>query len=303
MPTNDRVDGLRAAFARVGLPAWFVVIDLLWVAKPAVLGVDARHYQRAASVWLAGAIRGPSPRRASRIAAGPHTLLFYAPTSWLPIGVSMSLWFVIGLAASIWLVRSLAIATVVAVLSAARARNLERQPADSHARAARRGYIHRRRAGSRGQALRGPAVGVPPASPGVRAVVVLAVNAAVPALAGLPRRRVLQSGSRLTTAWNGSAWRVPWLLPPTLLALWVLRRRGGEWFAVPAVFPATQFYYVSTALPALVDRRFIAAILALPVPLLTPLVVIGLAIAPWVREHLERRGSRVPQAPAGSTPT
>ena len=46
---------LRLAAARIGLPAWFIAIDLLWVAKPAVLGIDARHYQRAASAWLAGA--------------------------------------------------------------------------------------------------------------------------------------------------------------------------------------------------------------------------------------------------------
>ena len=35
---------LRAAFAWIGLPAWFVVIDLLLIAKPDVLGIDARHY-------------------------------------------------------------------------------------------------------------------------------------------------------------------------------------------------------------------------------------------------------------------
>jgi hypothetical protein len=84
-------------------------------------------------------------------------------------------------------------------------------------------------------------------------------------------------GSHLETAWNGSAWRFPLLVPPTLLALWILRRRGAEWYAVPAVFPATQFYYVAMALPALVGRPVIAALLALPAVLMTPLVVIGLA--------------------------
>ena len=71
-------------------------------------------------------------------------------------------------------------------------------------------------------------------------------------------------GLRLTTAWNGSAWRIPVLLPPTLLALWLLRRRGGEWFSIPAVFPATQFYYVSTALPALVAWPLLAGFRAQP---------------------------------------
>ncbi len=52
-------------------------------------------------------------------------------------------------------------------------------------------------------------------------------------------------------------------MPPTLLALWVLRRDGAEWFAVPAAWPATQFYYVAMALPALVRRPLLAALLAL----------------------------------------
>ncbi len=76
--------------------------------------------------------------------------------------------------------------------------------------------------------------------------------------------------SHLATAWNGSAWRLPVLVLPTILALWILRRRGADWFSIPAVWPATQFYYVSSALPALVGRPLLAAAFALPVPLLVP---------------------------------
>ena len=106
--------------------------------------------------------------------------------------------------------------------------------------------------------------------------------------------RGLGVGSHLQTAWNGSAWRLPILIPPTLIALWVLRRRGAEWFAVPALFPATQFYYVAMALPALAGRPVVAALLALPMVLMTPLVVIGLAawsVFPKVRSAL-RSGDR-----------
>jgi hypothetical protein len=301
MPTNNRFDGLRAAFARVGLPAWFVMIDLLWVAKPAVFGVDARHYQRAASVWLAGGNPWAVTEAGIPYAAGPHTLLFYAPTSWLPIGVSMSLWFVIGLAASIWLVGRLQLPLWWLFFPPLAHAIWNGNPQTVMLALL---VVGTATAGALAAAVKLYAV-LPLAFHPRRLVFACLVLAAT--LPFLPWQAYLEGGFsvglRLTTAWNGSAWRVPWLLPPTLLALWVLRRRGGEWFAVPAVFPATQFYYVSTALPALVNRRFIAAILALPVPLLTPLVVIGLAIAPWLREHLERRGSRVPQAPAGSTPT
>ena len=95
-------------------------------------------------------------------------------------------------------------------------------------------------------------------------------------------------GSHLQTAWNGSAWRFPILVIPTLVALWILRRRGAEWYAVPAVFPATQFYYVAMAMPALVGRPVVAALLALPAVLMAPLVVIGLAVAELITSHRGR---------------
>jgi hypothetical protein len=79
-------------------------------------------------------------------------------------------------------------------------------------------------------------------------------------------------------SWDGSAWRIPILIPPTLLALWVLRHKGTEWFVVPAIWPETQFYYVAMALPAIVGRPLLAAVLALPVPLLLPIAVMVLAV-------------------------
>jgi hypothetical protein len=110
----------------------------------------------------------------------------------------------------------------------------------------------------------------------------------------VPWQQYLADGlavSHLEGAWNGSAWRVPILLAPTLLGLWILRRRGAEWLAVPAVWPQTQFYYVSTALPAVAQRPFLAAALALPAPLMTPLVV-GV-LATWVALG-PRLGDRAP---------
>jgi hypothetical protein len=92
--------------------------------------------------------------------------------------------------------------------------------------------------------------------------------------------------NHLAHAWNGSAWRYPiLLLPPTIIGLWILRRKGGEWLSIPAVWPATQFYYVSSVLPILPGRPILAAILATPAVLVAPLVVIGLA----ARELLDRR--------------
>jgi hypothetical protein len=98
----------------------------------------------------------------------------------------------------------------------------------------------------------------------------------------LPWQLYLEHGlgadALISTGWNGSAWRWPILIPPTLIALWVLRHHGAEWFIVPAIFPGTQFYYVSTAMPAVGRRTVVAALLAIPVPAMTPLVVCVLAI-------------------------
>ena len=294
------IAGLRAAVARIGLPAWFVAIDLLWVAKPDVLGVDARHYQRAASVWLAGGNPWAVTEGGIPYAAGPHTLLFYAPTAWLPIAASTTLWMAIGLGAAVWLVRRLDLPFWWVLFPPLTHGIWNGNPQTVMLALLVAGTAV---AGALAAAVKLYAV-LPLAFHPRRLLVALIALAIT--LPFLPWQAYLDDGYsvglRLTTAWNGSAWRLPLLIPPTLIALWVLRRRGGEWFSVPAVFPATQFYYVSTALPALVGRPAIAALLALPVPLLTPLVVIALAVAPWAVRQLERRGWRIPQLKEGSAP-
>jgi hypothetical protein len=288
-----RVEGLRAALARVGLPAWFIAIDLLWVVKPAVLGVDARHYQRAASVWLAGGNPWAVTEGGIPYGAGPHTLLFYAPTSWLPITVSTAFWLAIGAAASIWLVRRLGLPFWWVLFPPLTHAIWNGNPQTI--------MLALLVAGTAATAVLAAAVklyAVLPLAFHPRRLLIALVALAI-TLPLLPWELYLDGGFsvglRLTTAWNGSAWRFPLLLPPTLLALWVLRRRGGEWFSIPAIFPATQFYYVSSALPALVGRPAIAALLALPVPLLTPVVVIVLALGALAGRLLERRGYRIPQ--------
>ena len=266
---------LRLAIERIGLPAWFAVIDLLWIAKPDALAIDARHYQRAAAAWLNGGDPWNVTEGGVRFAAGPHTLLFYAPTSILSLEVSEIVWMALGLAASIWLVRRLGLpiwwlafpplahgiwngnpqtivlallvtgGTITAVLAVGL------------------------------KLYAGVALVLRPRY-AVIAGIVLAVT-----LPFLPWQLYLKDAgiiaSALATAWNGSAWRIPLLIPPTLLGLWVLRRQGAEWLAIPAVWPATEFYFVAMALPAVVGRPLLAAALALPMPLMTPIVVMVMA--------------------------
>jgi hypothetical protein len=297
LPANDRpvgvgrvrarTAGLEAAFRRIGLPVWFVVVDLIWVAQPAAFGVDARHYQRAANVWLSGGNPWTVTEFGFPYAAGPHTLALYVPTSLLPLPVSIAIWMGIGLAASIWLVRRLniplwwvlfpplahaiwngnpqTIVLALLILGTAIAGTLA---AIMKLYALLPLAFHPRRL--------------------LLAVVVLAVTAVL-----LPWQLYLDEGlgigTHVATAWNGSAWRVPILVPVALLALWILRRDGGEWFSVPAVMPATQFYYVSMVLPVVASRPLLAAIFATPAPLLAPLVVIALAAEKVWRDRVGAR--------------
>jgi hypothetical protein len=290
------VERLRLAIVRIGLPAWFAVIDLLWIAKPDVLGVDARHYQKAATAWLAGGDPWKVTEAGINYAAGPHTLLFYAPTSLLDPLASEILWMVLGVAASVWLVRRLGAPLWWLAFPPLMHSIWNGNPQTI--------------------ALALLVLGGPLAA---AIAVLFKLYAAVPllarprllavALVGLvvtlpivPWQLYLADGlgisSHLDSAWNGGAWRLPWLVPPTLVALWILRRRGGEWFAVPAVWPATQFYYVAMALPAVAGRPLLAAVLALPAPLLAPGVVIVLA----AREFWQARRPAVsPDLPAQVT--
>jgi len=283
---RERTVGFRLALERVGLPAWFVAIDLLWIAKLDVLAIDARHYQRAATEWLAGGnpwtvFEGQVP-----YLSGPHTLLFYAPTSLLPLPLSTALWMLLGVGAAVWTVRRLDLplwwiafpplahaiwngnpqTLLVALL-------LLNTPVGSVLAAGVKLY-----------ALL-PLLFRPKHL--IAAGIALAIT-----LPLFPWQLYLdQAGtinSHLATSWNGSAWRFPILIPPTLVALWILRRQGAEWFVVPAVFPLTQFYYVSLVIPAVARRPILAALLATPVVLMVPVVLICLATVEVLRGRSER---------------
>jgi hypothetical protein len=295
------LDGLRLAFGRIGLPAWFVAIDLLWITRLDTLGIDARHYQRAASDWLAGGDPWMTTEAGIRYAAGPHTLLFYAPTSVLPLQLAVTLWFVVGVAAAGWTVRRFNVPIWWIAFPP---------------------LFHSIWNGNPQTLVLALLVLGGTATSAV--AVLIKLYAAVPLLVRpktllvalvvlvatlpiLPWQQYLQDGlgisAHLDTAWNGSAWRIPILVPPTLVALWILRRNGGEWFAVPAAWPATQFYYVAMAFPAVVRRPILAWMFALPVPLLVPVVVIALAVLKVWREGRSALAIRpilgpVPRPPA-----
>jgi hypothetical protein len=82
----------------------------------------------------------------------------------------------------------------------------------------------------------------------------------------------------LTTQAVGlSAWGT-WLVVPAVAALVMLRDRGAEWLAVPALWPATQSHYAVIAMPALRSSPMAAAVMALAIPL-APVAAVGLIVA------------------------
>jgi hypothetical protein len=232
---DARLSSLRLAFARIGLPAWFVVIDLLWIVRPITFAIDARHYQRAASVWLAGGDPWSVYESNIGYASGPHTLLLYAPTSLLPLVISVAIWMLIGTGVAFWILRRLGLPVwwfafpplfhavwngnpqtlMLALLLLA-------TPLAAAAASAVKLYA------------------LVPLLFRPRHLVVACLFLAVTLLI-LPWRLYLDAGGgvsgHLADAWNGSAWRLPFLVVPTAIALWVLRRDGADWWSIPAIWP------------------------------------------------------------------
>src|SRR3954468_19341562 len=104
------MEGLRLALAKIGLPAWFVAIDLLWITNTSIVGIAADHYQRAANAWLAGGDPwSVTTGGGISYASAPHTLLFYVPTSVLPLATATAFWVILGLVAAVWLVHRLGV--------------------------------------------------------------------------------------------------------------------------------------------------------------------------------------------------
>jgi hypothetical protein len=281
----------RRGFARIGLPAWFVAIDLLWVARTETLGIDARHYQAAATAWLGGGDPWQVKVDWIQYAASPHTLVFYAPTSLLPVQASEVLWFSAGLLAAAWLVRRLELPIWWVAFPPLFHAIWNGNP---HSIMLALLVLGTPFAGALAAGLKYYALLPLLAKPRHLAVAIIALLITLPLL---PWQLYVAEGLgvslHLATAWNGSATRLPILIPPVLVALWILRRQGAEWLIVPAVWPGTQFYYQSLALPVVTKRPILAAALALPAPLLAPLAVIAFAAVELWRQR---------QAPAPTAP-
>jgi hypothetical protein len=284
---------------------WFLASNVIWLTfHPETIGVDARQYHDAAQVWLSGGDPWSLVSFGVPFGAAPPTLLVYAPLAWLPDDIAVAFWMITGLAATLWVLRRLQLPVwwllfppVTMALAHGNAQTialafllLETPWATALATATKLYAIIP-------PILRREWRGV-----GVATLLVLITIPLLPWGQYLAHRDALLPGSHLW--WNGSAWAFPWLLVPlALLALWILRRRGAEWFAIPALWPATQPYYTMFALPA-IKSPWLAAFLAVtlvPVPALATIAYAGVVVlGPRIRQGWSRSGRA---APVGSGPS
>ena len=270
--------GLRLALARIGLPAWFLAVDVLFqFLDYRLLLVDSRLYQQATNIWLAGGDPWTLHVHGVYFAAAPWSLLMYLPTAWLPVEVAGWAWMALGLVAAVWTLRRLGLPLWwLAFPPLAEALwNGNAQPVVLAALLVRAPW---------GVALAGAIklYGLVPPILGRRwrdvAIALVVLSVTLPILPwGLWVEHRFGFDAATSLTWNGSAWRFPLLMPIAVVALVALRHRGGEWLAIPALWPGTQFFYHVFALPVLRDKPWLAALLAVPAPLLAPIAVIAYA--------------------------
>ncbi len=94
-----------------------------------------------------------------------------------------------------------------------------------------------------------------------------------------------------------SAWFFPVLVPFAAVALVVMGRQKASWWFIPALWPATQWYYSLMAMPAM--TALTAAILAAPVQGLPAVAVVVAAVEIWYRRR--RATTRPTGQPAAAT--
>jgi len=283
---------VRSWIVRYWLPVWFAVISTmrLSVLVGGDAGFDARLYLEATRTWLAGA----DPWiliETQRFAAPPPTLIPLAPIALLPEQVGIAFMIVLAIGGAIATVRILHLPWWWGLFPP---------------------FIDAAWNGNPQNLL------VPLILLGAGPVAVfLKVYAVVPLALTLRWRAILVTGAALlitapllpwasyiaqfgalsevlATQSDGglSATAVVWLVPVALVALLFAGRERAAWLTVPAIWPATQWYYSTLAIPALTPLA--AAVIAIPVP--------GAAVIATVIVAVQRRNHSIDRLAADWLP-
>ncbi|HEV7810006.1 MAG TPA: hypothetical protein VGO64_05380 [Candidatus Limnocylindrales bacterium] len=255
------------------LAAWFVVISVMRLALlvPGGPGFDGRLYRAATVAWLNGGDPWAVSQGGVYFAAPPPSLIPMIPFALLPEGVAIGLLLVLAVGASIWAIRRLeapiwwlAFPPLVDAI----------WNANPHvfvvplvlAGLGPLAVIVKVYAGV-------PLLGLLRVRALLLAAVLIAITAPflpwarfVNELPTILLQLRLQSDGGLSI----TALPMPWILVAGLAAiaaLVVIGRERAAWLAIPVLWPSTQWYYASVAIPGLVrpaTSLIAAAILAVP---------------------------------------
>ena len=272
--------------ATIGLATWFVTLSVMrltviWRDR----AIDMRLYLRGTSEWLNGGDPWSVHFGTMHFSAAPPSLLPMVPFALLPEAVAVPILTVLALIASFWTLRKLGLPLwwIAWPPLVDNLWNLNPQI-----------FLVPLLLG--GAAWLAPIVKAYAVVPlllqwRVRTLAITAVIGMV-TFPILPWATFFQHMGTTTTMLSEqsqggmSAWIFPVLVPLALVALIVMGRQRASWWAVPALWPSTQWYYSLMAMPALTPLT--AAILAAPVQGGPAVATIAAALEIWYRRRQER---------------
>ena len=267
---------VRAWIDRYWLAVWFGIISAmrLSVLSTGEAGFDARLYLKATRAWLAGA----DPWiliDTQRFAAPPPTLLPLAPIAILPESIGVAVMIALAVVGAVATVRILRLPwwwiLFPPFLDAAWNGNPQNL------------LLPLILVGAGPLAAFLKIYAVLPMALTLRWRALLVTGAALLVTAPfLPWGSYIAQFGDLSTALatqsDGglSATALPWLIPVAFAALLFAGRERAAWLAVPALWPTTQWYYSTLAVPALTPLA--AAVIAIPVPGAAVVAVVIVAV-------------------------
>lgn len=256
---------------------WFIVISAMWLVTVVSggPGFDGRLYRSATAAWLAGQDPWSVVQGGVWFGAPPPSLLPMIPFTFLPEPAAVGLMLVLGVAASAWAIRRLGLPWWWLAFPPLVDGMWNANP-----------HVFVMPLIVAGLAPLATVVkiyaGIVPA---IRTEIrVLLLTAAIfvvtapflPWSSFLAQRDLIQLRLDLTAGGGMSAWALPPLVIPfaviggglALLAIASVDRNRAAWLAMPVLWPWTQWYYSSMAIPGVAGGGFWllgAAILATPI--------------------------------------
>ena len=280
----------------IALAAWFVTLStmrllVLATGEPAT---DLRLYLRGSAAWLQGQDPWLVHMGTLHYAAAPPSLILMAPFALLPEALAVVILTALAIVASFWTLRRLGLPMWWIVWPPLVDNLWNGNP---------QLFVV--------PLLLGPAAFVAPIVKAYGVVplvfqgrwrmIAATVSIGVVTLPILPWATFVghlsETTGFLTDQSQGgmSAWFFPILVPFAAVALVVMGRPKASWWFIPALWPATQWYYSLMAMPAM--TALTAAILAAPVQGLPAAVAVAAAI------EVRYRRRRAPVHPNGQPAT